>query len=793
MDFSKFCILDIETNGLLSDMLDYSSFPYKLNKEARLWCVVIRNVETGEVKSAALGDITAEWLREALAEFDFIGAHNGIKFDFIALKLFGVLEYTIGYPGQKDILFGREVTFIDTLIISRLLNPDRYKGHSLEAWGERLGNLKTDFRQACIDLGIIDKDAPKGAEFKQYSEPMLPYCDQDTNSNADVLKSLVTEMGSYPGWKKAIKMENKLADLGVRRENLGFWFDKELALKCLADLTEKMDDATGKVLPMLPPKKMNKGELKAFTPPQTQLVAKGGLGKHMINFAERIGANFDEYEGVHSLVFEDVGYPLPYHEPLKTHQEPSMKDLDHIKMYLIELGWQPTEWRERDLTKDSKKQSISYEKRIKALEKWFQETIDGKYKKERLDQFEIEPEYILEELSEKLTKDWPVRVPTSPCVRVGVEKELCPNLVKLGDKVSFAKDFAFYLTYKHRKSSIAGGEIEDMDFDSEHPNTGYLSVYREIDGRVPTPAIEIGASTNRYTHLKVANIPRGTSVYGKEMRSLFGSGPGALQFGYDFASLEARVMGHYVIKYQDGESLAQAMLAEKPNDIHSVNAKKLGIPRSDAKSLTYGILYGAKPAKIAKMLGVSLQRAKEIYDDFWDAVPALKELKERVEKFWEDNGKKFIRGIDGRKINIRSSHSILNSLFQSTGIIAAKYVNVLSMQRLESMGHVIDPFISKPSVCEMIAYHDECQLYTIKNNIKFKTFSDEEEAKAFVESWKEEGQLSAISEGKKWYVALPNDISLSIENSIRETEKILGFSVPLGYEWIVNTTWYGCH
>jgi len=74
---------------------------------------------------------------------------------------------------------------------------------------------------------------------------------------------------------------------------------------------------------------------------------------------------------------------------------------------------------------------------------------------------------------ERLREDFPVRLPTSPKVRVGIEKDLCPNLVKLGEKVAFANDFALFLTYKHRKSSIAGGEIEDMDFDLETPNTGF--------------------------------------------------------------------------------------------------------------------------------------------------------------------------------------------------------------------------------------------------------------------------------------------------------------------------------
>ena len=38
-------VIDIETNNLLADMLDYSSLPYKLHKNAILWCVVIRDVD----------------------------------------------------------------------------------------------------------------------------------------------------------------------------------------------------------------------------------------------------------------------------------------------------------------------------------------------------------------------------------------------------------------------------------------------------------------------------------------------------------------------------------------------------------------------------------------------------------------------------------------------------------------------------------------------------------------------------------------------------------------------------
>lgn len=791
--------LDIESSGLLEDMLDYSSFPYKLKPDAKLWCVVIRDIYTDEVFCAEKEKITKEWLQENLKGCEYLITQNGLKFDLLTLKLFGVLDYTIGYLNESDTIFEENVKMIDTLIISRLLNPDRFGGHSLREWGMRTGYNKTDFRQLCINKGYIAKDSKKGSEFAQYCPEMLTYCIGDTEVTKNTFFALMQEMGDYKGWKQAIKMENKLADLAIRRESLGFWFDKDLAIKCVEDLTQKMEELQNKVNPLLPPKPMTKTELSNFTPPNTQFLKSGKPSTHIVKFAERIGAKIlENKEQKYFIEFEGNNYELPFNLPLKTHIPADISNLDHVKMTLTDVhGWIPIEWAERDFTKDSKKQSISYEKRVVAYDRWLSETMCGKYTNLRLgiafENFKVKTyEQLSEKVKEKLREDFPVRLPTSPKVRVGVEKELCPNLVKLGEKVSFAKDFAMFLTYKHRKSSIAGGEIEDMDFDLETPNTGFLSMYREVDGRIPTPAIEIGASTNRYRHIGVANIARASSVYGKEMRSLFGSGKYGLQFGYDFASLEARIQGHYCWKYTGGKELSVTLLAEKPNDIHTITGLRLDIPRSDAKSINYAILYGSSINKIKKMLGCTLERATEIYNGFWESVPALKELKTAIEKHWESNDKKFVVGIDGRKINIRSKHSILNATFQSAGVISAKYVNILSMQYLEELGHCIDPFIAQPSVCEMIAYHDECQLFTKKENISFKTFESEQEAKDFVKSW-EGDQLSAISEGNTWYVALPNDISISIEKAINKTQELLKLNVTLGYEWIVNKTWYGCH
>lgn len=791
--------IDIETSDLLSNMLDFSSFPYKLKEDAKLWCVVIRNIYTDEVVSAEKEEITKEWMEEQLKDCDYLIQHNGIKFDLLCLQLFGVLDYKIGYLTEVDTIFGKEVKIIDTLIISRLLNPDRYLGHSLKEWGIRTGQNKIDFRQLCINKGYISKDSEKGSEFKQYTPEMLTYCIGDTEVSKNTFFALVEEMGDYQGWNKAIKMENKLADLAIRRESLGFWFDKDLAIKCVDDLTEKMEVLQNKVNPILPPKPMTKSELGKYTAPNTQFLKSGKPSTHIIKFAERVGARILENEDEEYFIeYEDKKYQLPFTLALKTHVEADISNLDHVKMTLTDVyNWIPSEWGERDLTKDSKKQTLTVEKRVKALERWYKDTMEGKYKKLRLEiaceRFKIKNvEELFETIKNKLDSDYPVRVPTAPKVRVGIEKELCPNLVKLGEQVQFANDFALFLTYKHRKASIAGGDIEDMDFDIETPNTGYLSQYREVDGRIPTPAIEIGAATNRYRHISVVNVPRASSIYGKEMRSLFGCGNGFVQLGFDFSSLENRVQGGYVKKYPLGEELAIALEAEKPNDLHTLNSIKLNISRTDAKSIGYASLYGAQGAKLAKMLGKSVEEGKRIFNEFWEAVPALKQLKDNVEKFWISTDKSYIPSIDGRKIYIRSAHSLLNFLFQSCGIICAKYTTVYIAERLENLGYCIDPFKGRPQVCNMIENHDEIQYAVDPKLVEFKTFNSKEEAKEFAKNWKG-SQLSDVTEGNQWYVTLPNVVSESIEWATKETEKTLKLEFNLGFEWIVNKTWFGCH
>jgi hypothetical protein len=786
------CVIDIESNGFTDELLDFSSFPYKFKEEARVWCIVIRDLDSGEEWWAEQGDVTKEWLNTHLEPFYYIIAHNGIKFDLIQLFLFGLLDYSIGYIDKPDLCFGREAKFLDSLILSRLADPDR-GGHSLAVWGKKVGELKDDYRQQCIDAGYIEKDSPDGEQFRAWNPLMLPYCKQDCRTNAKAFLAIMDEYRDH-NWGDSIQMEHKLADLAIRREFLGFSFDKDLADRCLEELNAKLQELADKVEHLIPPKPLNQTELNFWTPPATQLKKNGELGAHMINFLSRVGATCKD----DGFMFEGKLYPIPYREALKSEVRAEMKDFDHIKMYLISLGWDPIEWSERDITKDSKKKIISFDKRITVLERWWKDTHNGKYEKHRmegaLEMLRMDntssDEDIYDKIVEKSKDKWPVRLLTAPKIRVGIERDLCPNLIKLGEKVSFARDFADWLTYRHRRNAIAGGGVDE---DTGTPSSGFLSAYREVDGRIGTPSIEIGASTGRYTHKTVANVPRASSVYGKEMRSLFGAGEGAVFFGFDYSSLENRIQGSYIFRYEGGPEMAESLVAEKPNDSHTLNSIKLGIPRSEVKSFTYAVLYGAAAPKIAKMLGVSLSEGKELIDDFWNGNPALNSLKKNLEKYWETTDKKFILGIDKRKIRTRSKHSLLNALFQSGGVIFAKYVSVYLMEKMESLEYCTDPLVGRPDICSMIEYHDEQDMYANPSLFTFQTFENKDEAEKFVAEWKG-GQLGAITMGKeKYFVALPSTLSLAIEEAVLIVKDRLKISVDMGFEYMIGNNWYECH
>lgn len=580
--------IDIEANNLLAPMLDYSSMPFKLKDDSKLWCVVLRDEDTEEAvlflpeqylsyvapntkegieynnyKKVAL---TKENLKEYLKDTKIISGHNIVNYDLPVLSLFGMLDYTVGYPefdsspAVSSTLFNKPVIISDTLIMSKLFNPDlldKHGKHSLAAWGLRLGFPKIDFH-----------------EFHEWSWFMCYYCINDTLVATKIHKQLSKDLKDSD-WNLAYAQELKLVDLTVKQEHFGFKFDSNLAKWCVNDLQTKLEEGAKNIEPLLPEKQLTKTNLAKVTPPVKQLKANGEPNSFITKFAERFGATIttkprlEDSDAVdYYFNFQDKEYKIPFTEPLFSTEPTSLKNHAEVKAYLISLGWQPSEWKERDLTKDEKKHNKTPDKVEEAIIRYVNATQTNPFKKERYAFLGLKEENDMEKHLLSLYRSnqkTGLKVITSPSLRIGASKELCPNLLALSEKIPFAKELTDWYVYSHRLSSISGGEVDE---DGE-PEKGFLSAVRE-DGRVPTPADTLGAATFRYKHSVICNIPRASSLYGDKMRALFGAGDNYYQLGFDFASLEARIQAHYCYPFTQGPELAVSLLAEKPNDIHCV-------------------------------------------------------------------------------------------------------------------------------------------------------------------------------------------------------------------------------
>ena len=224
---------------------------------------------------------------------------------------------------------------------------------------------------------------------------------------------------------------------------------------------------------------------------------------------------------------------------------------------------------------------------------------------------------------------------------------------------------------------------------------GMIATCRE-DGRVPAEAVTCGTPTGRYRHQRsVCNLPRPSTLYGEELRSLFSSPPDSQLVGIDLSGIEARVMCHYSLPFKGGKELAELVLE---GDFHQHNARLWGVTRNTAKGGLYALMYGAGAKKLADTLGKPVKEGGKLRDMFWNGNPALKELKAKVEEVYKKKG--YLTGLDKRKIVIRSEHKLLNSLFQCGATVIFKRWMVRCNEWIKD---------NNIPAHQVIAYHDELQ------------------------------------------------------------------------------------
>jgi DNA polymerase-1 len=224
---------------------------------------------------------------------------------------------------------------------------------------------------------------------------------------------------------------------------------------------------------------------------------------------------------------------------------------------------------------------------------------------------------------------------------------------------------------------------------------GWLKYVRG-DGRVHGGVRSNGTITGRMTHQSpnMAQVPNLGSLYGKECRECWITPTGYKLVGVDASQLELRMLAHYM---KDEEYINEIV----NGDIHTANQKLAGLESRDtAKTFIYALLYGAGDRKLGSVVGGSASSGKELRRHFFDNLPAFRTLRDKVTRA---AGRGFLKGLDGRKIFVRSEHAALNTLLQSAGALVMKQALVLYDQGLSCGGVNLDAaFVAN--------VHDEWQL-----------------------------------------------------------------------------------
>tara|TARA_R110002012_G_scaffold298620_1_gene497163 strand:+ start:482 stop:2164 length:1683 start_codon:yes stop_codon:yes gene_type:complete len=265
----------------------------------------------------------------------------------------------------------------------------------------------------------------------------------------------------------------------------------------------------------------------------------------------------------------------------------------------------------------------------------------------------------------------------------------------------------------------------------------WIEATRE-DGRVHGKVITNGTITGRMSHQSpnMAQVPAVYSPYGKQCRALWVVNNKYKLVGVDASGLELRMLAHYM---NDKDYIHEIV----NGDIHTTNQIAAGLgSRDESKTFIYAFIYGAGSKKIGSIIGGSERDGDRVKEKFLRATPSLRRLREKVDGV---SKKRWLRGLDQRKIIIRHPHAALNTLLQGAGSCVMKKALTL-----------LDKNVIKKQIkaFPVVNVHDEFQ-YEV------------EESRA-----EEFGRLavqSIIDAGKQLNIRCPLDGKYKIGNNWSET------------------------
>jgi len=158
-----------------------------------------------------------------------------------------------------------------------------------------------------------------------------------------------------------------------------------------------------------------------------------------------------------------------------------------------------------------------------------------------------------------------------------------------------------------------------------------------------------GTVTGRfsYSNPNLQQIPARNKDLGPRIRSLFIPEEGHTWGCFDYSQQEPRLVVHYAaLQNLYGVDEVLDAYNEGDADFHTIVADMAEIPRSQAKTINLGLFYGMGKNKLQAELGVSKDKAEDLFRQYHDKVPFVKKLMDNVMNRAQNAGK--VRTLLGR-------------------------------------------------------------------------------------------------------------------------------------------------
>lgn len=263
--------------------------------------------------------------------------------------------------------------------------------------------------------------------------------------------------------------------------------------------------------------------------------------------------------------------------------------------------------------------------------------------------------------------------------------------------------------------SVSGDVLEDLEFEEAPLFLDYQTVCKRIsqveswpkfmiENRVHGSVNTVGTDTYRMSHSdpNVAQVTGKEKKYGKECRACWVPTPGMVLVGTDAAGLELRMFANALYPFDGGKYIPVVCY----QDPHEHNRQLAGLEeRHTAKTAIYAFTYGCGLIKMGKSTAgsknvdkeaskekipkgyLSYMKENDLYTKenaacakrgivvkrrFMENISGFQDLLDSLSEEWNANNKEYIRGVDGRRIPVKSEHTLLNRRLQSDGAVVMK-------------------------------------------------------------------------------------------------------------------------